>query len=249
MITGSLAITALLCLPVSSPAVTTVLNVNSSLSTLTLSGGVFGLTYTEQLAGSLVDLWSGQITGDLTGGTWTFSGGSSLIALLNPVAPSGTFSTAPIPRSSYLPGGTDNYGGTATGIVGLYGLSTVNGAYRALTLDVTSGTTGNGLVPGGALAFTGGRLDWGAMTENYGPAGDSSDMTGKTGANTTASLVSWDDTTLTLPVAFQTTGANGLVENWTGTLVATVPEPSALVLGALGLVGFLAARNRRARGI
>lgn len=241
--TAVLALGAILCLPASSPAVTTTLNINSGLSTITLSGGVFGFTYSEQVSGSLSASWGGTITGDLTGGTWSFTGGGSLItAALHPAGP---FSTSPAP---YPPGG-DNYGATAGGFLFPYGNAVVMGAYRSLTLDITAGTAVSGAAPsGGVLAFTGGHLDWGAATD-AGPAVGTGTMAGKFGANTTLGLVSWDGNTLSLPVKFLTTGANGLNETWTGTLVATVPEPSIIALGALGLAGFFVVRNRSRRGI
>jgi hypothetical protein len=124
------------------------------------------------------------------------------------------------------------------------GNALVSGAYRNLTLDISGGTATHGATPAGmALVFTGGNLQWGALTDS-GPFGGDVIMTGKTGANSTLGLVSWDGNTLTLPVKFLTVGANGLNELWQGSLVATVPEPSTLALGVLGMAGLMVSRKR-----
>lgn len=248
-ITGSLAVAALLCLPAVVPAATVNLAVNSSLSSLSLvsPSQVFGLAFGPQSGGSMTDFWSGTIlANDLGAGQIAFtSGGSAISALLNPGGP---YSTAPAP----FPPGGDNYGVTASGTVGAYGFSTVNGAYRNLVLDINTSTATSGAAPGGGLTFTGGSLDWGAQTANAGATGGQTLMAGKSGLNGSPGLVSWDGTTLSLPVKFATTGANGLFEVWQGTIVATavVPEPSTLALGALGMVGLIASRlNRSRRGV
>ncbi len=208
--------------------------VNSSLSSLTLSGGVAGLPFMAQTPGSLTDAFTGTINADLTGGVLTFTGGSSITALLHPSAP---FSTAPI---VYPPFAVENYGVTASGIVPTFGgLTTINGVYHNMVLDVTAGTAQDGLAPGAMLIkYTSGRVDAGVASPVGGfPTG--ADLTTIAAAsNTTPSLVSLPGayTTLTLPVLFTTTGGSGRFETWTGTIVAdmVVPEPAASMLVAFG---------------
>ena len=107
-----------------------------------------------------------------TGGVLTFLGGGSLTASLNsPASP--PFSTFPNPGS----GGIDNYGVFGSGLVTGVGLVLqLNGAYRSLVFDITSGTAQNGaaLHPGSILQFTGGHLDWGAIISPSTPYGGTS---------------------------------------------------------------------------
>ena len=239
---GSVAVATLLCLPVSTPAATPVtLTVDSSRSSITLAGNAFTLNYVQQAAGSLVDTFSGTIVAnDMGGGVLSFPGSSAITGVLG-----GPFATSPYPGGPY-PG---NYGMTAgPAFVPPYGIVTVNGTYTGLTLDLTAGSVQNGFASsafGLAETWIGGTLIWGAATSGYGPQGGTSSMVGVTGPDTSASLVSWDGTTLTLPVQFHTTGANRY-EDWSGTLVATVvvPEPTTLGLALLGL-GLLAAKKAR----
>jgi hypothetical protein len=121
----------------------------------------------------------------------------------------------------------------------------LNGAYRSLVLDL-SGTAANGSAPSGVnLTFTGGHLDWGAIISPSTPYGGTSSMIGVSGLDTSSSLVSFDGTTLSLPVQFHTLGSNRY-EDWSGTLVAVIPEPSSIALALVGL-GLFAARARGRR--
>lgn len=238
---GAMALAAcMFSMAVTAPAAPIVFQIDSSASTLTLSGAAFGLPIGQQSPGSLVDHWGGTIVADLTGGVLTFAGGSAITAALNPAAP---FSTFPNPGT----GGVDNYGGFASGLVTGVGLVLqLNASYRSLTLDITGGTATDGAAASGMnLAFTDGHLDWGAIVSPTTPYGGTSSMVEVAGANTSAGLVSFDGTTLTLPITLHTTGSNRY-EDWVGSLVAVVvPEPSSL---ALALVGFgLLAANARAR--
>jgi len=241
---GTAVLAALVSVGVSSRATVYSFNVNPSLSSLTLSGAAFGLSISGQSshAGSLLDAWSGTIAVDYTGSTITFLGGGSLIASLNtPALP--PFSTVPNPGT----GGTDNYGVFGSGLVSGVGLVLgLNGAYRSLVLDITSGTAVNGSAPSGVnLAFTAGHLDWGAVISPSTPAGGTSSMVGVNGADTSGSLVSFDGTTLILPVQLHTIGSNRF-EDWAGQIVAVIPEPSLLALALVGL-GLFAARARARR--
>ncbi|MCC6820682.1 MAG: PEP-CTERM sorting domain-containing protein [Verrucomicrobia subdivision 3 bacterium] len=239
---GALALAAVVTLPTAARAAAVTLNVDSALSSLTMSGAAFGLNVSAQKPGSLVDAWGGTITGDLSGGVFTFTGSSAITALLNPANP---FSTAPYPNNGLV----DNYGVHASGLVTGVGLVlSLDGAYRSLTLDITSGTAANGAAASGMnLAFTSGTLTFGAIVSPNIPYGGSSDLIGVNGANTSAGLVSWDGTTLTLPIQLHTIGSNRY-EDWSGTIVATVvPEPSALALLGVGLMGLVGVQFRRSR--
>ncbi|MCA9191791.1 MAG: hypothetical protein KDB03_08515 [Planctomycetales bacterium] len=222
------------------------LNVNSAASSITLSGEVGGaapgggVPYAQQTAGSLVTNWGGTIQADLTGGVFTFApGGSSITAQINP---NGPFTTAPNPIGTEA----GNYGVTATGPIQVAGgaVLTINGVYKDLVLDIISGTAQNGVaLTGATMNFSAGALDFGVSA--LAPSGTSS-LVGINGLNTSASFVTWDGTTLTIPVTFQTTGGSGRIENWNGTIVAAVPEPSSIgIISILGLVvtGYRARRK------
>lgn len=242
LIAGALALAAVVAVPTSARAVAVTLNVNSALSSLTLSGNAFGLAYAPQVAGANVDSWGGTISGDLTAGVFTFSGGSAIIGLLNPTGP---WTTAPNPIGTE-PG---NYGIKASGFVPGYGSVVVNGVYESLVFDITSGTAQNGVAPAGNnLSFTAGALDYGLATSGGTPLGAGvSSLVGVGGPGTSASLVAFDGTTLSLPVTFHTLGSNRY-EDWNGTIVATVvPEPSSLALLGVGLLGLAGVQLRRSR--
>lgn len=223
----ALALAAVVALPNSARAVAVTLNVNSSLSSLTLSGSILAPTYTfnAQAPGSLVDFWGGTIAADLTGGVLTFSSGSSITALANGSGP-------------FLPAGTgvENYGVSAN-------IYNVKGAYRNLALDITAGTATDLLAPSGVVFqfLLGSKLDYSSQVGN-----GTSPLNGAP-LNTSASVILFDGTTLYLPVQLQTTGSNSRVENWTGTIVASVvPEPSTLALVGLGF-GSLFVRSTHRR--
>lgn len=240
-----LGVGTLLCVSVSVQAVPVTYNVIGGSSSITLSGNVFGLLYTGQGGNpaALVDSWGGTITGDLTAGVLTFTGGSSITALLNPISP-------PLSTQFYPSSGLDNYGPYANGNVPGFGIGTVWGVYRNLTLDITAGTATDLAAPSAmTMAFTGGsKLDYAIYVNGNPYQGSSGSLVGVAfGPNTSASLVSlspgtgWG-ATLVLPVTLHTTGPNRN-EFWTGTIVAVVPEPSSLALVGMGLLGLVTLRR------
>jgi len=200
-------------------AETVVLTVQPAQSSLTLTGNAFGLVYNSQTAGALDAAWSGTITGDLTGGVFTFSGGSSITAVINPVGP---FDTSPN-VVGIVPA---NYGVLGTGLVFPFGNVTIKAVYKDLVFDLTTGTAQDGAaMSGGNFVFTAGQLVWGAISAIGETAVGNSSLANVAGTNTSVSNVTWDGTTLTLPVSVQTIGSNR-VENWTGTIVATLVTPA-----------------------
>ena len=269
LIAGSIAVAATMCLPSSSQAATFTYIVDPTQSHLTMSGGVFGLSYSGQNgASSLFDTLSGTIIGNLdpTGTQLTFSGGSAITAGLNStpfflpnVHP---FPLTPVPYgpggfSPPTPYGINNYGVHAAGLVSGYGACLVNGSYQGLVLDLPTGTAQNGLASSANLYFTAGAIESiGSAAGGTIPLGDISSMIGNNGNNVSPSLVSMvlsagitgTYSTMTLPVQFQTTGGNGRTENWVGQIVAIaqIPEPSVVALALVGL-GLYAARARARR--
>jgi hypothetical protein len=249
LITASLAVTSLLCLPATTHAEGYMFHLNSSQSYLDASGNAFGLNFGPQAAGSMRSYFSGTLAVDLTAGVFTFTGGSSMVGLINPAGP---FSSVPYPGGPW-PG---NYGVTAgpTFIPG-YNFVLINGVYTGMTLDLTTGTAQNGVALTGVTdKWTAGTLLWGAANAivpagPYTPiGGGASGMAGVFGANTSAALASFDGYTLTLPITFHTTGSNRY-EDWTGQIVAVIPEPSTLVLAGLGLLGLVGLQSRRSRSL
>ena len=248
LVAATLTVSSLLCLPAITRAAPVALYLNSSLSYLDASGNGFGLPFGPQTTGSLRAYYSGIIAADYTAGVFTFTGGSLITALNNPAGP---FSSAPYPGGPWA----GNYGVTAgPTFIPTYNFVVINGVYGGLTLDLTSGTAKNGVAPTGVTdTWTGGTLNWGAanavvLADPYAPlSGGASSMAGVSGANTSAALVTFDGTTLTMPITFHTTGSNRF-EDWSGVLVATIPEPSTValaVIGVLGLAGFQFLRSRR----
>jgi hypothetical protein len=208
-----------------SSAETVTLTIQPAQSSLSLSGNAFGLVYTPQVPGGLDATWSGTITGDLTGGVFTFSGGSAITAEVNPVGP---FETAPNVIGTIA----GNYGVNGTGLVFPFGNVTIKGVYRNLAFDISSGTAQNGAAMAGSnFVLTSGELVWGAISQLGQTADDEEELVSVSGSNSSASNVTWDGTTLTLPVSVQTTGSNR-VENWTGTIVATLVSPPPTLVNA-----------------
>lgn len=212
--------------------------IDSSQSSLTMSGHAFGIASAPQVPGSLVDAFEGTITGDLSGGVLTFSGGSAITALLNPTGP---FTTA-----NNMYDGPGNYGVQADGFVTGYGLANIKGIYRELVFDITTGTAQDGSAPNGQnLILTTGQLDYTLELNGAFYEGKSTSLVGRGGANTSDSLVTLTPTTLILPVQITTGDYSNRRENYEGVIVAVIPEPGVLSLGLFGMAAILIARARR----
>jgi hypothetical protein len=249
LITASVSVALLLCLPAVTHADPVAFTLDSSLSYITVSGNAFTLTFGPQAVGSMTAYYSGTLFADYNpgSGVFTFSGGggTTISGINNPAGP---FASSPYPGGPYA----GEYGVTANGFIPTYGIVTVNGVYTGLTLDLTTGTAQDGVAPTGMTdTWTAGSLIWGATTD-LGPTGGNSSMAGISGSDTSAGLVSFDGVTLILPITFHTTDSNNnRNEYWTGQLVFNaVPEPSTLALaglGLLGLAGLQFARSRRSR--
>lgn len=249
LIASGLAVASLLCLPATTLAVGYSFHVDSSQSYIDASGNAFGLNFGPQAAGAMRSYFGGNLAVDLTAGVFTFTGGSAITGINNPAGP---FSSVPYPGGPW-PG---NYGVTAgpTFIPG-YNFVLINGVYGGMVLDLVGGTTQNGAALTGVTdTWTAGTLTWGAAnaivpTGPWTPiGGGASGMAGVSGANTSAALASYDGYTLTLPITFHTTGSNRY-EDWTGQIVAVIPEPSTLALAGLGLLGVFGLQSRRSRSL
>ena len=237
---ASVAVTSILCLPAITRADPVALYLNSSLSYISLSGDAWGIPAEPQVPGADTAHYSGTIVADYTAGVFTFTGGSTIMALDNPAGP---FAVDPYPGGPLA----GNYASAGAGVIPNHGFCYVNGLLSGMTLDITSGTAQHGQAPSGMTeTWTGGLLTWGAYTDG-GPIVETDSMVGYSGADTSLGLVSFDGYTLTLPITFHT-GNDVVNDYWSGQLVAVIPEPSTLALagvGLLGLVGLHVWRSRR----
>lgn len=234
-ITGSFLITvsSLLALAGISSAAIVTYTVDPTRSSLTLASAYGGQPATEQLPGSLVDSYNGTITGDLTGGTLTLSGGSAIMAMLHTAAGAGF---TPTPGS----GGVDNYGGQIQAFAAFI-------AYRSIGFDLPSGSLINGSPFADPFVLISGHADYSAGPPVSPPTGTVA-FIGATAPNASALnatiTTSGSIETLTIPISISYPGT--LSAAFTGQIVAfrNIPEPTSLVLGAMGLTAGLLRRRR-----
>lgn len=194
-------------------------------SSLTMGGEVLGVAVVPQAAGANLATYQGTITGDLSGGLLTFTGGSLIDAQLNPAGPF-------VPASA---GVEDNYGLLA---------DTIPVVFRDLSFDITSGTVQDGLAPSGMsfpAAF---------VIDSPLASGADTDNTANTSAAFASLVTAGGLETLTIPI-LRDSGAGGALHIvLEGQLVATrlVPEPATMGLASWGLLGCVWGYRRRRVG-
>jgi len=252
---GSLALAALLTLPTSTLASDLItLTVDSTRSSLTLSGTFAIPAYSvpaaavgSQSANSLVDAFGGTIQASLSGGVLSFAGGSHIAALLNPDAATTQFHPYGDDIGHPWPTGVDNFASTVPAFGLAYSI-----AYRNLVLDIKDGTASaaGAAASGMHLAFIAGGSDqsWqGGLSQSTKVGDNLWTITG--GVNGALGKVTFDGTTLIIPVVLQTESFNNNLlltdEVWTGQIVAVVPEPGVMTLAGLGLAVLAAGKARR----
>lgn len=205
-------------------AATVTYTIVPELSSLKMTGDVIGAPISAQAVGGDIANYQGTITGDLTAGVLTFSGGSVIDAMANPAGPF-------LPNSGGI---EDNYGVT-------------NGAlpvaFRDIVIDITAGTLQHGAAPVGMdlpVAF---------YLDSLLQAGAATDETPNTTAAFASLVTAGNVETLTIPI-LRDSGIGGplhiVIE---GQIVASrvVPEPSSLALGGLSLLAAAGCVWRRRR--
>lgn len=258
---------AILCgTPVFAQQYTGTLNVVTASSSLTMSGDLNSAPFTAQAAGSLTTSYSGTLglNVDLTANTVQFTNLGTALANIN-----GTWIPA-------VGGGTVGTPGSAQGNYGIViAAFLLNGAFRNLSYTVTSGApismTGTGPyafnVNGGTQSFT---TATGTLDYNSGPFNivGTTSVAGGLANNTNATAASLVDGgsgvfTVTFPVTLNFAGTTNIGTgsvpfniNFNGSITATgtltpvaVPEPAtvAMIGASIGLAGFVAYRQRKAK--
>jgi hypothetical protein len=250
------------------------LTIDSSASSLALSGQINAPTigqpnkaYVAQGAGSLTTTYSGTINIDLQPGTIQLLSGSSIVA-----ANSGNWSPAPGPGGptddpvgSFGAAGSTpaNYGvnipsfGVQSNFVGLvfdFGVpaqAAIPAGLPSTPVALSGGGTFN--LAGQGMSFIAGRrlLVSPLANDNSSVAGFPT-LFGTNGSATG----SWDGTTLIIPVfstlTYQIEDSPPIDDTvrFSGFIVARVPEPSTLIMAGMGVVGLVTvgyrARKRKA---
>jgi hypothetical protein len=208
LVVPGLLLTGICVTPTTALAELKTFTIDSTQSSLTLSGSLQGFPIDQQGPGSLTAYYKGTIIADVTDTTITFVGGSLITAITNGVwSPNtnGVAGTAPA-----------NYGGSLNA-----GIITGTAAFRALVYDATSG----------ALPITAGSFSALGMTFSFPPSASSvldyryTVFTSTTGGhkalagNSTNNIIS-----------------SGSVSNLAGNLVLTIPVDftNSSTLGSAG---------------
>lgn len=205
-----------------------------SASIATSNNSVFG--FVELAPGSLTTRYGGTIVGDLAGSTLTFSGGSAITAMENPLPP----------FNPTTPAGVDNYGAWTFAL----GPSSAENRLFDIVLDITTGSATSGSATTATFAYL-------ASSRVITPFVNGNTPYTLTGAqtNSSASLVQLQTVgvteTLTLPVRLfnivNGTPQSGalLYTTLEGTIVASRAIPEPALVGVAALVGVLSLRKRR----
>lgn len=217
--------------------------IDSSSSSLSLSGNVAGFTLQQQGAGSLTTSYSGTIDADFGASTIQFNSAAAAAAI------SGTWQPLPGGGSGSAPA---NYGGQAS----IPGFGTAFGAGRNFVLNITSG-----VVPLSGTSFDASQLTispiTGVLDFNSPFGGGSTDLAGLFGMNqATMGSISVVGGIATLNIPVQITQTLTLVSSGdttitlTGNIVATaaVPEAStfqSIIFGGVLFLGGLWLKRRR----
>ena len=206
------------------------------LSMLTLSGDISGLAFQAQKSGSMVDFFTGTITGNLVGGVLTFSEGSVITGGANPAGPF-------VPATNGFT--VENYGFSIPSIA-------ATAAFRNLVIDMEGGTAQDGVASRAVVFFKGGVMDYDTPPTSSGGFGVGQiPYLNAGGRNSSVGLVSITTfegiETLSIPVVFSATiSTPSVISTFTGTLVATraVPEPASIAFSLAGL-GLALVRRRK----
>lgn len=199
----------------------------------TANNSVFG--FVELAPGSLTTSYGGTIAGDLAGSTLTFSGGSAITALENPLP---SFNPT-------APAGVDNYGAWTFAL----GPSSAENRLFDILLDITTGSATSGFATTATFAYLG-------SSQAITPFVNGNNPYTLAGAqnNSSPSLVQLQTVgvteTLTLPVRLfnivngTPQGGTLLYTTLEGTIVASRAIPEPVFAGVVALAGVCSLRKR-----
>ncbi len=255
----ALVVAVALCLFASS-AQAARLTVDPNQSFLAISGNIdassvggpsyANLPYLEQATGSMTATYAGWVDIDLQPGTIQLLPGSNMVA-----ATTGIWAPAdPGPGNGDPSGGASpaNYGISIPQLGVLAEYNTLRLDFGALAYSIPStpmALSGPSFdLTGQAMSFSTGRS---ALVSGLG--NDASDVSGFPTIFSTngADVGTWDGTTLTIPVHSTVTyeiSSSPLIYNtvqFTGQIVAVIPEPSTMIMAGLGVFGLVAVGYRK----